>query len=233
MNDSSLHLASELEFSPLAYRRTRQIEERLADKRLRIVKAVRRVVADVGFRDAQISMVAAAADVATGTVYRYFPSKSELFAEALAANSQYELDIVAAVAASGGSPVARLEDAVRVFSSRALKARRIAYAMIAEPVDAEIDTTRLEYRRAFGRLFRQLIDQGVACGELPAQNSEATSACLFGALTEGLIGPLAPGTSRPTQENRLIDTIVAFCLGAVGAHGPSGAKPRPIKGGRP
>ena len=181
----------------MAYRRTQQIEERLADKRERIVKAVRRVVADVGFRDAQVSTVAAAAGVATGTVYRYFPSKSELFAEALIANSQYELDIVTQIAAGDGSPVARLEDAVRVFASRALKARGIAYAMIAEPVDAEVDVARLEYRRAFGRLFRQLIDQGIESGELPEQNSEATSACFFGALIEGLIGPLAPGTARP------------------------------------
>jgi AcrR family transcriptional regulator len=208
----------------LAYRRTQQIEERLADKRERIVKAVRRVVADVGFRDAQVSTVAAAAGVATGTVYRYFPSKSELFAEALAANSQYELDIVSEIAAAGGAAVARLEDAVRVFASRALKARGIAYAMIAEPVDAEVDGTRLKYRRAFGRLFRQLIDQGIAAGELPEQNSEATSACLFGALVEGLIGPLAPGAARPTQESQLIDTITAFCLRAVGAR-PGSERP--------
>lgn len=200
----------------MAYRRTQQVEERLADKRERIVKAVRRVVGEVGFRDAQIAMVAAAAGVATGTVYRYFPSKAELFAEALAVNSQFELDIIAQIADAGGSPVARMEDAVRAFAGRALKARRLAYAMIAEPVDAEVDVTRLEYRRAFGGLFRQLIDEGVAHRELPAQDSEATSACFFGALIEGLIGPLAPDAARPTQESRLIDTIVVFCLRAIG-----------------
>jgi len=216
----------------MAYRRTQQIEQRLAGKRQRILQAVRKVVAEVGFRDAQISTVAAAAGVATGTVYRYFPSKSELFAEALAAHSQQELDVIAAIGTADDTPVARLEASVRAFASRALKGRRIAYAMIAEPVDAEVDSTRLEYRRAFGRLFRQLIDQGVAAGELPAQNSEATAACVFGALTEGLIGPLAPGAARATQESRLIDTIVTFCLGAVGARAATITKLRPIKGGR-
>src|SRR5688572_2667487 len=98
----------------LAYRRTQQIEERLADKRQRIVKAVRRVVGEVGFRDAQIAMVAAAAGVATGTVYRYFPSKAELFAEAVSANSRHEVDVMAQIVAADGSPVQRLQDAIRV-----------------------------------------------------------------------------------------------------------------------
>jgi AcrR family transcriptional regulator len=206
------------------YRRTEEVEQRLAGKRERILKAVRQVVAEVGFRDTQIAMVAAAAGVATGTVYRYFPSKGELLAEALIASSRRELAVVGAIAAADGPPCQRLEDAVRAFATRALKARRLAYAMIAEPVDVEVDQARLEYRRAFSRLFRQLIDASIAAGQLPRQDSEATAACLFGALVEGLVGPLAPGAARPTQETRLIETIVAFCLRAVG-----GAPPGPGK----
>jgi AcrR family transcriptional regulator len=217
----------------LAYRRTQQIEERLADKRERIVKAVRGVVGEVGFRDAQIAMVAAAAGVATGTVYRYFPSKAELFAEAVSANSRHEVEVIAQIVATDGSPVQRLQDAIKVFASRALQAKQLAYAMIAEPADVEVDTARLEYRRAFGRLFQTLIDQGMRTGELPAQDSEATSACIVGALIEGLIGPLAPDAAKPTQENRLVETITRFCLGAVGAREATITSLRPVKGGRP
>jgi AcrR family transcriptional regulator len=201
----------------LAYRRTQQIEERLADKRERIVKAVRRVVGEVGFRDAQVTMVAAAAGVATGTVYRYFPSKAELFAEAVSANSRHEVGVLQEIVAADGSPVQRLQDAIRVFASRALQAKNLAYAMIAEPAEAEVEAARLVYRRAFGKLFQTLIEQGVRTGELPAQDSEATSACIVGALIEGLIGPLAPDAAKPMQETRLVDTIVGFCLRAVGA----------------
>lgn len=213
----------------MAYRRTQQIEERLADKRERIVKAVRGVVGEVGFRDAQITMVAAAAGVATGTVYRYFPSKGELFAEAVSANSRYEVAVLEEIAAADGSPVRRLADAVKVFASRALQARQLAYAMIAEPAEAEVEAARLEYRRAFGRIFQRLIDQGIESGELPAQDSEATAACIVGALIEGLIGPLAPDAAKPMQESRLVETITRFCLRAIGARE---ATVTPIKGAR-
>jgi AcrR family transcriptional regulator len=191
------------------------------------------VVGEVGFRDAQIAMVAAAAGVATGTVYRYFPSKAELFAEAVSANSRHEVEVIAQIVAADGSPVQRLQDAIKVFASRALQAKQLAYAMIAEPADVEVDTARLEYRRAFGRLFQTLIDQGMRTGELPAQDSEATSACIVGALIEGLIGPLAPDAAKPTQENRLVETITRFCLGAVGAREATVTSLRPVKGGRP
>jgi AcrR family transcriptional regulator len=82
----------------MAYRRTERVQEQLQDKRDRILQAVRAVVAEVGFRGAQVAMVAEAAEVATGTVYRHFPSKGELFAEALALNANHEVAVVAEVA---------------------------------------------------------------------------------------------------------------------------------------
>src|SRR5215470_17461492 len=137
----------------MVYRRTERVEERLQDKRDRILQAVRKVVGEVGFRGAQVTTVAAAAGVATGTVYRYFPSKGELFAEALALNAQHEIDVVVAVAAAEGPATSRLGDALRVFAERAVRARRLAWAMLAEPAEPEVDAARLTYRRAFAEVF--------------------------------------------------------------------------------
>src|SRR5215468_5408513 len=176
----------------MAYRRTERVEEQLQDKRDRILQAVRQIVSEVGFRGAQVAMVAEAAGVATGTVYRHFPSKGELFAQALALNAQHEVDVVAAVAAADGSAASRLADAIRVFARRAVQARRLAWAMIAEPAEAEVDAARIVYRRAFADVFEQVIRDGVANGEFPAQNEAASAACVIGGMNEALIGPLAP-----------------------------------------
>lgn len=201
----------------MVYRRTERVEERLHDKRARILKAVRQVVAEVGFRGAQVAMVARAAGVATGTVYRHFPSKGELYAEALALNAGHEVDVLAAIAASGGTPGSRLADAVRVFARRAVQARRLAWAMIAEPADAEVDAARIVYRRAFADVFEKLIVEGIQAGEFPGQNAAASAACVMGALSEGLIGPLAPEAPDLSNTRALIDSITSFCLQAVAA----------------
>jgi AcrR family transcriptional regulator len=201
----------------MAYRRTERVEEQLQDKRDRILQAVRAVVGDVGFNGAQVATVAEAAGVATGTVYRHFPSKGELFAEALALNAQHEVDVMAAVAEADGTASARLADAVRVFARRAVRARRLAWAMIAEPAEPEVDAARLIYRRAFSDVFERLIRDGITLAEFPPQNAKASAACLMGALSEGLIGPLAPEAGSLPDTRALIEQITAFCLQAVSA----------------
>jgi AcrR family transcriptional regulator len=199
----------------MAYRRTRRVEKRLADKRARILKAARNLVAEGGFREAQVAAVAAAADVATGTVYRYFPSKAELFAELLRMTSQREVDVASQIANCNGAASHRVGDAVRAFASRAIRGRRLAYALIAEPVDPEIDSARLEYRRALGEVFEALIAEGIEAGEFAPQNAEASAACLVGALIEGLVGPLAPDSEADREPEALVDAIVSFCLRAL------------------
>lgn len=54
---------------------------RVDDKRRRILDAAVRVFAERGFHGTAVPLVAAAAGVGTGTLYRYFPSKVELVNE--------------------------------------------------------------------------------------------------------------------------------------------------------
>ena len=202
----------------MVYRRSQRVETRLADKRARILQAARHLVAEGGFREAQVAAIAAAADVATGTVYRYFPSKADLFAEVLRRTSAREVDVASQIASSGGLASERVAGAVRAFATRAIRGRRLAYALIAEPVDPEIDSARLEYRLALGKVFEALITDGVEAGEFAPQNVEASAACLVGALIEGLVGPLSPGSTAVDNDcESLVEAIVCFCLRALSA----------------
>jgi AcrR family transcriptional regulator len=200
----------------MAYRRTERVEARLADNRARILRAARQLVADGGFRQAQIASVAALAEVAVGTVYRYFPTKADLFAEIVRTVSQREVDVLRQIADSGGPASERLAAAVRAFASRAIRGRRLASAVLAEPVDPEVDDVRLEYRRIHYRTFERIIREGIAAGEFPSQDVAASAACLVGAFMEGLVSPLAFESAGDDRENAsLIDAIVRFAMRAV------------------
>jgi len=208
----------------MAYRRTERIEARLADNRARILHAARTLVAEHGFRGTQVALVASLADVAVGTVYRYFPSKADLFAEIVRTVSQREVDVLREIADSDGTASERLGAAVRAFASRALRGRRLAYAVIAEPVDPEVDDVRLEYRRIHCSTFERIVREGIDEGQFPAQDVAASAACLVGAFIEGLVGPLAmESADRHGDGAKLIDAIERFALRAVSGKEPAGA----------
>ena len=87
-------------FLAVAYRTTERTEARRAETRERIVSAALELIAEGGYVAAQIAAVAERAGVAVGTVYRYFPSKSDLFAEVFRVASQREVDAMRAGAAA-------------------------------------------------------------------------------------------------------------------------------------
>ncbi len=204
----------------MAYRRTRLMEERLADNRKRILRAARGLIAKGGFRHAQIAAVASEAGVSTGTIYRYFPSKAELFVEVLTAAVEHEIAILREVIAAQVDARAGLQAAVASFVRRALAGPNLAWAFIAEPAEPEVDAERIRARKLLGDVFKAVLKQGVASGQFPSQNLDASAACIVGAFTEALVGPIGPSHTSVRDKERLVNAITVFCLRAVGSGSP-------------
>ena len=200
--------------SCVPYRPTERTEARKAATRERIVSAALEQVGAGGYASAAVQTVAARAGVAVGTVYRHFPSKGDLFAEAFRRASQRELDVVVEVSeADGRSSPERVAAAVETFARRALAGPVLAYALLAEPVDPAVDAERLVFRRAYRDLVAAVVRDGVALGLLPPQNPEVTAAALVGAIAEALVGPLAAGAA----EVDTIPSLITFAHRATGA----------------
>jgi AcrR family transcriptional regulator len=201
----------------MAYRRSALMEERLASNRERILAAARRLVAAGGYREAQIAAVAAEAGMSTGMIYRYFRSKAELFVEVLDAAVGHEIELLRAIADGPGSAEQRLYAAVECFTRRALTGPGLAYAFIAEPAEPEVDTARIRVRQRLGDVFKTILRQGIEGGEFPPQDLDASAACIVGAYTEALVGPIAPRAERVKDRDRLTRAICEFCVRAVSA----------------
>lgn len=185
----------------MAYRQTPAVEARMQDNRARILAAARTLVSEGGWGETQIASVAAAAGIATGTVYRYFTSKAELFAEVLSAVSQREVDVLTAIAGSDGTALARLHSAVETFVRRAMRNPRLAYALIAEPCEKEINEARLTYRASISEVVRSIIISGQSGREIrPDVQPDIAASVIVGGFMEGLIGPLSPLSGRQIHE---------------------------------
>jgi AcrR family transcriptional regulator len=193
--------------------------------RERLVNAARKLLEEGGYATASVQAIAHRAEVAAGALYRHFPSKAELIVEVFRDAAKRDLIAMRDAASSGGC-IERLEAAVSTFARRALSNRRLAWALVYEPVDPLVDAERLVYRREYCRHMAALLRQGIAAGEIPDQNPELSAAALVGAIAESLVGPLSPIAGQVASDKDIIAPLVRFCRRGVGAR--DGAALRPV-----
>lgn len=198
----------------MPYRRTENVARRLAARHDAIIAAARQIAGEGGMAAVQIAAVAARAGIAAGTVYRYFPAKTDLIAALLEEIAESEIGELRRAAAGAPGPLSALSAAIMTFAVRALRQRRLAFAAIAEPVDTDLDAARLSFRRSLAAEFAARIAAAIAEGRLPEQDTAVAAAALTGLLIEGLIGPLAPDASG--RERDIVQSLTLTALRALG-----------------
>ena len=201
----------------MPYRRTENVVRRLAARHDAIVQAAGALAAEAGINAVQIAPVSQRAGVATGTVYRYFPSKTDLVAALVAAVSEREIGAMRRAADAAPGPLSALAAAITTYAARALESRKLAFALIAEPVDAAADEARLAFRAALTAELGKRLYAAIGTGNVPEQDIAVAAPALTGALIEGLIGPLAAELSDDAGKHRdAVQTLTLFALRAVG-----------------
>lgn len=203
------------------------------DTRDRLIRAAREVLERGGYGTASVVAIAERAGVSAGALYRHFSSKSELFIEVLRRAGEGELAEMNAAAAREETTVGRLEAVVATYARRALRSRRLAWALVHEPVDPLVEAERLAYRRSYCRNMAALLRHGIAAGEFPDQNAELTAAALVGAISETLVGPLSPVAGESASESEIVASLLRFCRRSIGARDvPTlrGVRPRGARG---
>ena len=156
----------------------------MTSTRDRLLQAAHDVTEEGGYGAASVQAIAGRAGLAAGTLYRHFPSKAELFVELFRAVCDREAE---AMRAEGD-----IEAVLTTFAERALRNPRLAWALIAEPVDPLVDAERLAYRRRYAEHIEALLREGIDAGRLPEQDVHLTAAALVGGVAEALVGPLSP-----------------------------------------
>ena len=179
------------------------------------MRAAHALIARGGYREAQVAAVAAGAGVATGTVYRHFPSKADLFAEVFRRASQREVDARAppprppagpragaSPPPSRPSPAARCAAGAwpgRCWPSPSTRPSRPSAWPSAAPTPPASPTSCAT------------ASPPASC---PPQNVDLTAAALVGAIGEALVGPLSPHRDD-VDADALVADLVTFCLRSV------------------
>ena len=186
----------------------------------RLLAAAQELIEDGGYGAASVIAIAERAGVAAGTLYRHFASKEELFVEvfrSVCAREERAMRQASADMPQDATATQRLETVLASFAERALRNPRLAWALIAEPVDPRVDAERLAYRERYAAVIAEGLRAGIASGELPEQNVELTAAALVGGCGEALVGPLSPVGHRAPGTAEIVEALRTFVRRAVGA----------------
>ncbi|MCS7235456.1 MAG: TetR/AcrR family transcriptional regulator [Armatimonadota bacterium] len=190
-------------------------EARKEQTRARILEAARRAFAARGFHATLMDHVAQQAGLSKGALYVHFPSKEELFLALLddAAATLVDRITQAIAGAHGGRAkvAAALESALDTFEEH----EDLTWVFLVESSGARgpVEQRRWELRAALTDLVRRYLDEAVASGDLPPQDTALAAAVWMGAVSEVVVGWLRQ-PSRPLRD--VVPQLTSLLLRSVG-----------------
>ena len=188
-----------------------------AQMRRRILEGAERAFAASGFRGTSVPQIAAEAGVSVGLIYRYFPSKDELFLAVCQATTETELNQLAGAVGQIADPEERIQTVIGVFVQSLVEKE---WGSIVISALGEADRNP-RVRDMLQRLFDQqrgfaamLIREGIARGELsPDTDVEAFSLAAAMLLHGAIVHQEERGTAfDPQATTRAIMTLLGAPL---------------------
>jgi len=202
----------------MSYKRSSLMQERMEQNREAILQSARELIAQGGIKDAQIQSIAERAGVSSGLVYRYFDNKSQVLIEVLSEAIQHEVKILNHIAESELTSKQKLDKAVTTFVKRAMNSPQLAYSLMFEPVDAELEHERFRSKQLIKQSIKEILAAGKINGEFGFEDLNTAALCVVGAMTFVVIEPLNPSRNVMFDQNYkdyFVKQIAEFCVNAV------------------
>jgi AcrR family transcriptional regulator len=184
------------------------------ERRQKILTAAAELFGANPYDSVQMRDVAARAEVGKPTLYRYFPSKEELFLEVFKSGLDRLDAEVATILKDREQPIRSLERLLQALLS-ALGGQVAALRMLTDDQSAVMRRWRNEFRRRrrpFVEAARTILEQGIASGEFRSVDLEAVPSMLIGLVRGGLIG-----TDRLPRE-RFAAAMIDLVVHALSVH---------------
>jgi AcrR family transcriptional regulator len=173
--------------------------EHAQEMRDRILDGAHRAMLTGGYRGTTMPAIAAEAGVSVGLLYRYFPSKAELYLAMCEGVTQEQLDELAALMGSITDPRERLAAAIRHYVA-GLDAEGWGAIVTAGWAEADVNPAlrdllrrRCDQIRAFAAMFlREAMARGEVEPEIDVEELSLASTMLL----DGVIGHQAEAGER-------------------------------------
>ena len=194
------------------------MQERMQQNRQSILHSARELIAYGGFKEASVQTIAERAGVSTGLVYRYFESKNKILIEVLSAAIRHEVEILNQIVKMDLSAKQKLEKSVATFVKRAMHSPQLAYSLIFEPVDSELEHARFQSKQLIKQTIQEVLAEGKNNGTFTFEDINIAALGIVGAMTFVVIEPLNPSHNVVFDQayiDHFVQQIADFCVNAV------------------
>ena len=194
------------------------MQERMQQNRQSILHSARELIAYGGFKEASVQTIAERAGVSTGLVYRYFESKNKILIEVLSAAIRHEVEILNQIVKMDLSAKQKLEKSVATFVKRAMHSPQLAYSIIFEPVDSEMEHARFQSKQLIKQTIQEVLAEGKNNGTFTFEDINIAALGIVGAMTFVVIEPLNPSHNVVFDQayiDHFVQQIADFCVNAV------------------
>jgi AcrR family transcriptional regulator len=195
--------------------------------RAEILKAAAIAFMRKGFSAASIDDVADLMNATKGRVYHYYRSKADLFFDVHLEAMRLDLDVVRPLAGSGGDPLKRLQAMARAhvliimtqlpFQRVAVQGLEMHLAGQTTPEQRSLLAKILQLRDEYEALFSAPINEALAAGTIPQQETRTIVKAFFGALNWTTIWYRPGEDETPERQEQLAEQIATFAIRGLGS----------------
>ena len=164
-----------------------------------ILSAAAQIFQEKGYHAASMQDIAEAVDLKKGSLYHYVSSKQEILLALLDEGLDLIIERLQAVEAQDLSPSQKLRRAMQAYLSFLAENRSLSSVLILEhrSLEPEFIDLHIPRRDRIEQIWREIIEEGVSCGELQSQKPALTAKALLGVLNWAITwyredGPLSP-----------------------------------------
>lgn len=201
---------------PMPYRSTDKTRQKKDAKRTAMMQAAVRVFAEKGYHSATIRDIVAAADVAVGTFYFYFPDKETLFVYLYEETADFLVQAIGQAIAGRATLPMKISAGIQAYVNIAVFEPAVVHLLLVGGIGAEpmLLDRRAKFREQCTNIWQKALDQALDKGQIAPQNTRRSAEALVGAINEVIMGLL----EQPDPELKggaVVDELTHFVLRAV------------------
>lgn len=183
----------------------------------KILQAALEVFAEKGYHRALVDDIVRASRTSKGAVYHHFPNKEALFLALVDEFSARLAEAMATGIAGAHGGLGKVQAALTAGLETFARHRELARILLLESASlgSAYQSKRLEVHERFASLIQAYLDDAVAEGSIPPQNTRVATLAWLGAVNEVVIQWLY--RRRPDLMAEAVPALTPLLLRSIGA----------------